>query len=179
MLDNLGYKRSGPGDATNVTPALDITPLDRSRAMPAEAHIPPQGDSANANPNREILEQYLPLSALVCSNDDHEAEAHYKLNCLLERGVKPGVIFSLARFAQTTADMLGIMGELQAANYHPAEAERFATRAMAYVAEPHAKDSVWQIVMLAAAQSAMPDANWQHIHAVTSRIIKKIERGQE
>ena len=42
-----GDKRDGPERASNATPALDIDADVGGRAMPVEAHISPQGDSAN------------------------------------------------------------------------------------------------------------------------------------
>ena len=50
MQDDMGEDRSEPSGVGRTGPALDITPLDRSSAMPVEATISPQGDSANGYP---------------------------------------------------------------------------------------------------------------------------------
>ena len=79
----------------------DSDPVQEDRAMADEANIRACGDSATPF-DEEILSQYLPLSSLICPNDNEEGQALYTLTTLLERGLKPGVILTLARFASDT-----------------------------------------------------------------------------
>lgn len=122
----------------------------------------------------EILEQYLPWSAHICPNENDEGQALYTLTNMLDSGVRPAVILMLARFARDTKSFNGMAQELEAAIRYPSEAERFAARAMDHGENANAMDVIFNTVMFAAAEAVVPPSEWQHVHDVTKRIIKKM-----
>ena len=135
----------------------------------SDGHYPDSGDEYNANVNFD----YLDLSRIYGGSDDEEHEAaHVIASCL--GGMRPSVIFHLARNANDFRQFIKLLRSAGSACDYPEEAELIGSRAIEDFAQNKAiqADRAFGLIMMAAAESALSDDEWEHVSDAISRLSK-------
>lgn len=135
----------------------------------SDSHYPDSGDEYNANVNFD----YLDLARIYGGSDDEECEAaHVILSCL--DMMRPSVIFHLARNANDLRQFIKLLSNAVSACYYPEEAEMIGSRAIDDFAQNKAiqADRAYGLIMMAAAESALSDDEWEHVSDVVGRLNK-------
>lgn len=110
---------------------------------------------------------------------DDECEALYRID-EANRRLRPSIIVSMAKCTKGSREFIDSLGHAIMATYYPEKADAFAGEACEAFPADRAQDAdnVYNLVILAGAQAANPDEEWQHISALTRRLIKKMEGDQ-
>lgn len=145
--------------------------------MPSGTYSPIPGSSSTENIREHrpeddpAVQQYLSVSGEFSADLNTEAETNYYLRDAVEL-LRPSIVFGLARIAKDQRHFCGLLQKAILATAWLEHAERFAGEATEDFdhEQAHRADAAWLLVLLAAGQSAAPDAEWTEALAMCRRV---------
>lgn len=129
--------------------------------------------------NDALVQQYLSTACEFSADLNTESETHYRLLHAMN-DMRPSIIFALARMANDQKHFASLLMQASVACSHIGDAERIASHALDDVPPEaaHRADAIWFLILLAAAQAEVGDAEWLEAKDLCSRIVSKMGQGK-
>jgi len=121
-----------------------------------------------------LINQYLSTSCEFSADLNTEAEAHYYLIQAMN-DMRPSIIYGLALQANDQKHFASLLMQASVACSNVGLAETCAAHAAddPSIKDPHRADAIWFLILLAAAQAEVGDAEWLEARDLCRSIIEK------